>query len=172
MARFPRPVITRMSVIPAPTASSTTYWMVGLSMTGTISFGWLLVAGRNLVPSPAAGITAFRTFVISAGAPHHRVGLFDPVAAVLLGPLQGLLGGGQQCADASPAVGIGGNAERQGDRPGAAVVLHRLLAHRPADLLGQDPRAGQVGLGQEQHELLTAVAGHDVDLPGGGREPL
>ena len=51
-------------MIPAPTASSTTYWMVGLSMTGTISFGWLLVAGRNRVPSPAAGITAFRTFVI------------------------------------------------------------------------------------------------------------
>src|SRR3954447_14759467 len=130
MARFPRPVITRMSVIPAPTASSTTYWMVGLSMTGTISFGWLLVAGRNLVPSPAAGITAFLTLVMgeplsSAGAPHHRVGLFDPVAAVLLGPLEGLLSRGQQSPDASPAVGIGGNAEGQGDRPGPAGVLHR-----------------------------------------------
>src|SRR3982750_2733681 len=125
MARFPRPVMTRMSVMPAPTASSTTYWMVGLSITGTISFGWLLVAGRNLVPSPAAGITAFLTLVMgepwsSAGAPHHRLGLFVPVAAVLLGPLQGFLGGGQQRPDASPAVGIGRNAQRQRDRAGLA----------------------------------------------------
>ena len=44
---------------PAATASSTTYWIDGLSTTGSISFGWLLVAGRNRVPSPAAGITAF-----------------------------------------------------------------------------------------------------------------
>src|SRR2546423_218238 len=137
MARLPRPVMTRMSVMPAPTASSTTYWMVGLSMTGTISFGWLLVAGRNLVPSPAAGITALRTFVMSPGAPHHRLRLFDPVAAVVLGPFEGLLGGGQQCPDASPAVGIGGNAERQGDRAGLAVVLHRLVGHGEADLLRQ-----------------------------------
>src|ERR1044072_1024902 len=109
--------MTRMSVIPAPTAAATTYWMVGLSMTGTISLGWLLVAGRNRVPSPAAGITALRTFVMSAGAPHHRVGLFDPVAAVLLGPLESLLGRGQQRPDASPAVRIGNNAEGQRDDP-------------------------------------------------------
>src|SRR5438874_7837050 len=111
MARFPRPVMTRMSVIPAPTASSTTYWMVGLSMTGTISFGWLFVAGRNRVPSPAAGMTALRTFVMgetflssgeageapeSTGAPHLGLGLLDPVPAALLGPAQGPLGGGQQ----------------------------------------------------------------------------
>src|SRR6266700_1062823 len=61
MARLPRPVITRMSVSPAPTASSTTYWIDGLSTIGSISFGWLLVAGRNRVPRPAAGITAFVT---------------------------------------------------------------------------------------------------------------
>src|SRR2546423_5581006 len=140
MARLPRPVITRMSVMPAPTASSTTYWMVGLSMTGTISFGWLLVAGRNLVPNPAAGITALRTFVISTGAPHHRLGFFDPVAAVLLGPLEGFLGGGQQCPDASPAVGVCRNAQRQGDDPGLAGVLHRLIAPGHAGLFRQRPR--------------------------------
>jgi hypothetical protein len=33
--------------------------MVGLSTTGSISFGWDLVAGRNRVPSPAAGMTTF-----------------------------------------------------------------------------------------------------------------
>ena len=47
--------------MPARTASSTTYWMAGLSTTGSISLGWALVAGRKRVPSPAAGMTALRT---------------------------------------------------------------------------------------------------------------
>ena len=42
----------------AATASSTTYWIAGLSTTGSISFGIAFVAGRNRVPRPAAGITA------------------------------------------------------------------------------------------------------------------
>jgi len=37
--------------------------MAGVSTTGSISFGVALVAGRNLVPSPAAGMTAFLTGV-------------------------------------------------------------------------------------------------------------
>src|SRR5229473_3488984 len=48
---------------PDATASSTTYWMVGLSTSGSISLGWALVAGRKRVPRPAAGNTAFRTFI-------------------------------------------------------------------------------------------------------------
>ena len=59
------PVMMRMSVSPACTASSTTYWIAGLSTTGSISFGWLFVAGRNRVPSPAAGMTALRTLVVT-----------------------------------------------------------------------------------------------------------
>ena len=55
------PVTMRMSSIPAATASSTTYWIPGLSTRGSISFGVALVAGRKRVPSPAAGITALRT---------------------------------------------------------------------------------------------------------------
>src|ERR1035438_9529917 len=35
--------------------------MMGLSTSGIISLGWALVAGRNLVPSPAAGKTALQT---------------------------------------------------------------------------------------------------------------
>src|SRR6185436_9410687 len=35
--------------------------MTGLSTRTSISFGWALVAGRNRVPSPAAGKTAVRT---------------------------------------------------------------------------------------------------------------
>jgi hypothetical protein len=42
-------------------ASSTPYWIVGLSTSGSISFGWALVTGKNRVPKPAAGKMAFRT---------------------------------------------------------------------------------------------------------------
>ena len=60
-ARLLRPVIMSTSSRPAATASSTTYWMAGLSTTGSISLGVALVAGRNRVPRPAAGMTALVT---------------------------------------------------------------------------------------------------------------
>src|SRR5438477_12611166 len=50
-----------MLVRPAATASSMTYWMIGLSTRGSISLGCALVAGRKRVPRPAAGKTALRT---------------------------------------------------------------------------------------------------------------
>ena len=50
--------------IPEATASSTTYWISGLSTKGNISFGCAFVAGKNLVPNPAAGKTALRTLGI------------------------------------------------------------------------------------------------------------
>src|ERR1700752_4740165 len=56
------------SLRPAPTASSTTYWMAGLSTTGSISLGVALVAGRNLVPRPAAGVTALVTSLAAVSA--------------------------------------------------------------------------------------------------------
>src|SRR5277367_3402105 len=61
MAVLPRPVTMIMFWIPEWIASSTPYWISGLSTTFNISFGWALVAGRNRVPSPAAGNTALRT---------------------------------------------------------------------------------------------------------------
>src|SRR5690242_206184 len=51
-----------MSVMPAAAASSTAYWISGLSTTGSISFGLALVAGRNRLPSPATGNTALVIF--------------------------------------------------------------------------------------------------------------
>src|SRR5699024_4774460 len=48
-----------ISSIPDFTASSTRYSIVGLSTIGSISFGMAFVAGKNLVPMPAAGIIAF-----------------------------------------------------------------------------------------------------------------
>ena len=59
IARLLRPVMKIMSVMPAAAASSTAYWISGLSTTGSISFGLALVAGRKRVPSPATGNTAF-----------------------------------------------------------------------------------------------------------------
>src|SRR6266849_6322504 len=48
MAFFPRPVTRRMLSMPEATASSTTYWMVGLSTSGSISLGWALVTGGGI----------------------------------------------------------------------------------------------------------------------------
>src|SRR5580693_8776750 len=61
MDRLLRPVIMSTSFRPAATASSTTYWIAGLSTTGSISLGVAFVAGRNRVPRPAAGTTALVT---------------------------------------------------------------------------------------------------------------
>src|ERR1700687_4008680 len=61
MAFFPRPVTRMMLSVPEATASSTPYWMIGLSTSGSISLGWALVAGRTRVPRPATGNTALRT---------------------------------------------------------------------------------------------------------------
>src|SRR6202022_4143370 len=60
MARLSRPVTTMIWSMPAATASSTPYWMIGLSTIGNISFGCALVAGKKRVPNPAAGKTALR----------------------------------------------------------------------------------------------------------------
>ena len=62
MVDLPRPVMMMISVQPAATASSTPYWMSGLSTRQSISLGMALVAGRKRVPMPAAGKTALRTF--------------------------------------------------------------------------------------------------------------
>src|SRR5919204_1372662 len=69
MARLWRPVTKIMSVMPAAAASSTAYWMSGLSTTGIISFGLALVTGRKRLPKPATGNTAFLSFGITA--PQH-----------------------------------------------------------------------------------------------------
>src|ERR1700716_394818 len=50
--------------MPEAIASSTPYWMVGLSTRGSISLGCALVTGRNRVPRPAAGKIAFRTVCV------------------------------------------------------------------------------------------------------------
>ena len=49
------------SSMPAARASSIAYWIRGRSTRVMISFGMLLVAGRNRVPRPATGKIAFVT---------------------------------------------------------------------------------------------------------------
>src|SRR6202012_5207288 len=61
MTWLPRPVIKTNCSMPASRASSTAYWMTGLSTTGSISLGTALVAGKNRVPMPATGNKALRT---------------------------------------------------------------------------------------------------------------
>src|SRR5579872_2281772 len=60
MARLEAPVMNTRRRAPAASASSTAYWMRGLSTTGSISLGLALVAGRKRVPRPATGNTAVR----------------------------------------------------------------------------------------------------------------
>src|SRR5437588_4411445 len=66
MAVLPRPVTMMIWSQPAASASSTPYWMMGLSTSGSISFGMDFVAGKKRVPRPAAGKTALRTFIFMA----------------------------------------------------------------------------------------------------------
>jgi len=56
-----RPVVEIELVAPAAIASSTAYWINGLSTMGSISFGLALVAGKKRVPRPATGKTADKT---------------------------------------------------------------------------------------------------------------
>ncbi|CFW49931.1 Uncharacterised protein [Bordetella pertussis] len=88
MARLLRPVTKMRSVIPAATASSTAYWIRGLSTTGSISFGMALVAGRKRVPIPATGKTALRTTCMktpggSAGKFVEAANFLPPLAIIV-----------------------------------------------------------------------------------------
>src|SRR3984957_15741238 len=69
---LPRPVTMMISVQPAATASSTPYWIRGLSTRQSISFGMALVAGRKRVPMPAAGKTALRIFMVIEEKPFRE----------------------------------------------------------------------------------------------------
>src|SRR4051794_19849089 len=98
----------RTSSSPAATASSTTYWIAGRSTTGSISLGVALVAGRNLVPSPAAGITAFTT--AGPSSPPPRTARSGAVVGSVMGPRL-------------PSLGDSGGGRRdRGDLPAVAAL--------------------------------------------------
>src|SRR5215218_4685813 len=209
MACLPRPVTIRMSSIPAPTASSITYWMEGLSTRGSISLGCALVAGRKRVPRPAAGITALRTFtmaippnfadqtpiLLDPGRPSPRLagprgqrqqprpGRDHPVPALELGLVQGLVGSPQQLLRGGGVLGEAGHPDGDGQPdptvrgagPGPPAVDPLGAERGPVggqpQLLGHGQAALQVGLGQDEHELLAAVAGEGVDVADAAGDP-
>src|SRR5258707_11768449 len=82
--------MTQGGCAPAASASSTAYWISGLSTTGSISFGLALVAGRKRVPRPATGNTAvliseFMEVSIPNRAGRGLVHALPPILAALEG---------------------------------------------------------------------------------------
>ncbi len=117
--------------MPARTASSTTYWMAGLSTTGSISLGWALVAGRNRVPRPAAGMTALVTVRFMA---------------LTVGPLP-VSRHGLAAGFAPDRAGAAARPGRAGARSGPAGMLALSLSEcqapvAPAGEAGHHPAAG------------------------------
>src|SRR5215470_16398221 len=58
--------------------------MIGLSTSGSISFGCALVAGRNRVPNPAAGKTALRTLWFCRRSLPFRRSLSGVMAGIIV----------------------------------------------------------------------------------------
>src|ERR1044071_10064048 len=105
MAVLSRPVTMIMFWMPECNASSTPYWMIGLSTSGSISFGWALVAGRNLVPSPAAGKTALRTLVgINIQFRRRRRAAQHPLEMRPRFPIQQIVHGGRSALTGEAVV--------------------------------------------------------------------
>src|ERR1700689_5186915 len=72
--------------IPECIASSTAYWIKGLSTSGSISLGMALVAGRKRVPRPAAGNTALRTLGIMLGQLYAQARRYAEAPSAYAGP--------------------------------------------------------------------------------------
>src|SRR3954454_21122567 len=83
-----RPVTKMKCSMPASRASSTTCWISGRSTTVSISLGIALVAGRNRVPRPATGNTAFLTFFIRSPSKFRRAAVGGQVERIVLAPLR------------------------------------------------------------------------------------
>src|SRR5678815_2795415 len=88
--------------------------MVGLSTSGSISFGCALVAGRKRVPRPAAGKTPLRTgavvMVVIVGGSGFRRGadldaeLLHPIPEAAFGDAKNLRGAGLHAASLAKGV--------------------------------------------------------------------
>src|SRR6478609_7219604 len=122
MARFWDEVTMITCSMPAATASSTAYWITGLSTRGSISFGCAFVAGRKRVPQPAAGKTALRTRMKPLG---REIGSGRVYRRVLTRPLRG------------SARAISATRQSRRRRPSGA---RRWPGERVFCRLGDDPR--------------------------------
>src|SRR5438874_1491285 len=156
--------------MPARTASSTTYWIAGLSTIGSISLGVAFVAGRKRVPNPAAGMTALVTGALMAATlvgSVRRDGLRDAplVASLGLRDVEREVGRTDERRRAVAVVGVDGDADRDGDGEVGRGAVQRPAADPLADPAGEVLRAFEPGFREQDDELLPAVARNDVDLP-------
>src|SRR6185369_8944166 len=138
MARFWLEVTMITCSMPDATASSTAYWMTGLSTSGSISLGWAFVAGRKRVPHPAAGKTAFRTRM----KPRSLTG-----TAVLRGYHRGRI---RPTNGARPAQ-LARRGERPDDRAESLGLIEIREVCRPAD-----QRPARIGCGVGERALRRA----------------
>src|SRR6185437_12225442 len=99
--------------------------MIGLSTSGSISFGWALVAGKKRVPRPAAGKTALRTFAAGIRFSSWHIGRDSRDEGLLR------LGGIRPIAGAGARHGVAGRLHGNLDLPKSAVQL--LIQRRIAD---------------------------------------
>src|SRR3954451_10425878 len=160
---------TRTSSRPARAASSTTYWMAGLSTTGSISLGVAFVNGRDRGPRPAAGITAFvraMRATLVRGRLRGRGGRQSPgVATRVLRLVQRLVRPTQQCRRAGTVRREHRGTDRHRHLDLAlARITERPAPHRVADALRCLHRSLDIGLRQDHDDLLTAVPRHRVDV--------
>src|SRR3954470_11549241 len=158
IARFWLDVTMITCSIPAATASSTAYWITGLSTSGSISLGCAFVAGRNLVPQPAAGKTAFRTRM-------------EPrVRTVWVGParIPSALRRTLRARSSERKRRVREPADRGRER---VRLIEVRQVGRPADQdttrIRRDPREGSLGRPEEEVELAVDQEAR----PGIGGEP-
>src|SRR4051794_17396299 len=164
-----RPMTTRTSSRPARAHSSTTYWIAGLSTTGSISLGVAFVAGRNLVPRPAAGMTALvtrwlmvptLTRLCDDGVRCHP----PPITTAGFGGVERVV---SRAHDRRRRVAVGRedrDSRRQRDPQLQPRHADRSTPDRVADAFSGITRSLATGLGQDHDELLAAVATDHVDL--------
>src|SRR5271166_4777508 len=115
-------------------ASSTPYWISGLSTSGSISFGCAFVAGRKRVPSPAAGKTALRTFGIIKTIVS---GELKPAEEIEGGKFERITGERERGHVLQTDFGVGGKA------PGGRID-HPDVGHSPGKIFFKLPH--QVGV--------------------------
>ena len=118
------------------------------------TFGWWYLRVTTPVPS------YYRPARRQAAAP-PAVG--DVVAALALDPVQGLSAAAIRSVAVRPSAGKRGDADRCADRDRPSL----LADERPVAEGFEDPLPGasglvRVGLGQDDRELVAAVAGGDV----------
>src|SRR6266446_8980657 len=152
---FPRPITTITCPAPAFTASSTISWMVGVSTMGSISFGTALVAGRNRVPRPAAGMTTLRK------------GCFMAAGKVAKGSDAGQPGYCRVHAMYTWIVARHGRRAGGQPRPGSRLPVAGQRGHAAGDLDGRRARGHRHGQRRAHRQSGGALAGPAVPLRDG-----